>query len=76
MLKQKTFIFDSKELGTYLSAQSKVIWNEGVINKKVDRFLKDKELVLISTNTICRGNNPPSYALVYTVIYKENEKSA
>lgn len=74
MLKQKTFIFSAYDLGTYLSAQSKVLWDEGVINKKIDRFLKDRELVSISTSTVTRGNNPPSYALIYTVIYKEKEE--
>ncbi len=73
MLKQKTFIFNVYDLGKWNSAKSQADFDEGVINRKIDGFLKDKELVSVNMTSFTRGNNPPNGALVYTVVYKEEK---
>lgn len=75
MLKQKTFIFNGGELYSvkYISSyEYKIVWNEDLINNKIDKFLKDKELVSLNTTHFCSGDNPPRHALIYTLVYKEN----
>lgn len=75
MLKQKTFIFNGGELYSVKhisSLEYKIVWNEGLINNKIDKFLKDKELVSLNTTHFYSGNNPPRHALIYTLVYKEN----
>lgn len=75
MLRQKTFIFsgyelyDVKHISSY---EDKIVWNEDLINNKIDDFLKDKELVSLNTTHFYSGNNPPRHALIYTLVYKEN----
>lgn len=75
MLKQKTFIFNGYELynvkhiSTY---EDKIVWNEDIINNKIDNFLIGKELVSLNTTHFYSGNNPPRHALIYTLVYKEN----
>lgn len=74
MLKQKTFIFngnelyDVKRISTY---EDKIVWNEDIINNKIDDFLNGKELVSLNTTHLYSGNNPPRHALIYTLVYKE-----
>ena len=74
MLKQKTFIFngnelyDVKRISTY---EGKIVWNEDIINNKIDDFLNGKELVSLNTTHLYSGNNPPRHALIYTLVYKE-----
>ena len=75
MLKQKTFIFNGYELYNIKhinSYEDKIIWNEDIINNKIDDFLKGKELVSLNTTHFYSGNNPPRHALIYTIVYKEN----
>lgn len=75
MLKQKTFIFNGNELYNVKhisSYEDKIIWNEDIINNKIDDFLKGKELVSLNTTHFYSGNNPPRHALIYTIVYKEN----
>lgn len=75
MLKQKTFIFNGGELYSVehiSSYEYRIVWNEGLINNKIDKFLKDKELVSLNTTHFFSGNNPPRHALIYTLVYKEN----
>ncbi len=75
MLKQKTFIFNGGELYSVKhisSYEDKIVWNEDLINNKIDKFLKDKELVSLNTTHFCSGNNTPRHALIYTLVYKEN----
>lgn len=74
MLKQKTFIFngyelyDVKRISTY---EDKIVWNEDIINNKIDDFLNGKELVSLNTTHLYSDNNPPRHALIYTLVYKE-----
>lgn len=71
MLKQKTFIFNGGELYSVKhisSYEDKIVWNEDLINNKIDKFLKDKELVSLNTTHFCSGNNPPRHALLYPLI--------
>lgn len=44
------------------------------VNDKINRFLKGKELVSCQMESICRGNNPPSYGLVVKVSYIDKEE--
>lgn len=75
MLKQKTFIFNGYELGMYNREKEQVDFDGDIINRKIDRFLKDKELVSISTACFSRGNNPPNAGIIYTIVYKEVENA-
>ena len=74
MLRQKTFIFSGYELydvvhvSTY---EDRIVWNEDIINNKIDNFLNGKELVSLNTTYFCGGNNTPIHALIYTIVYKE-----
>lgn len=75
MLKQKTFIFNGYELynvNRISSYEDKIVWNEDLINNKIDNFLIGKELVSLNTTHFQSGNNPPRHALIYTLVYKEN----
>lgn len=75
MLKQKTFIFNGYELYNVKhisSYEDKIVWNEDLINNKIDNFLIGKELVSLNTTHFQSGNNPPRHALIYTLVYKEN----
>ena len=71
MIKQKTFIFNCYDLGNYDDSLEKIDFNVDVVNTTIDNFIKDKNVVAINTITFVRGNNPPTSALVYIVIYKE-----
>ena len=52
MLRQKTFIFNGGELydvKRISSYEDKTVWNEDIINNKIDDFLNGKELVSLNT---------------------------
>jgi primosomal protein N' len=70
MVKVKTFIFSTMKLGVY-NGHFDVAWDSDCIDSIVNEFLQGKELIAINTESIARGNNPPCYALVYTITYKE-----
>lgn len=69
-MKQKTFIFSAYDCSDWNEETRSVNWNAAKINKKIDDFIKDKDVISIKTSMICRGNNPCSYAIVYVVLYK------
>lgn len=68
-MKQKTFIFNAYNLGTFNKDTYEVNWDATSANIVIDEFIKDKDVISISTNCICRGNNPPNYGLVYVIVY-------
>lgn len=69
-IKQKTFIFSAYDCGAWNKETDRVDWSAVKVNKEIDDFIIDKDIVSIKTSMLCRGNNPCNYAIVYVVLYK------
>lgn len=75
-LKNKFFCFGTDTFRTGLYSDPNNGWDKQMkeVNKTMDRFLQGKELVACQMESICRGNNPPTYGLVVRVSYMDNEE--
>lgn len=70
MVRVKTFMFSTMKLSVW-DGHFDAKWDSDCIDSVINEFLQGKELIAINTEFITRGNNPPCYALVYTITYKE-----
>lgn len=83
-MKVKTFMFEACQFMAYtgekviskgLNYTNKVYYefDEKVIDKKINSFIKDKKIISIQQNSFIQGNCPPTPILVYTICYEEEK---
>lgn len=86
-MKIKTFSFEDNSIFRYNNNYGEemdfrkpkgeyyYIKNIKLIDETINNFINNNniEVIDIKTNSIVKGNNPPTSILVYTIMYKESE---
>ena len=68
-MKVKTFIFNTRDITVFNKVKDGYDVNSSSIDKKINDFCKDKDVVSVQQTSFTRGNNPPTDFLVCTVAY-------
>ena len=76
-MEMKSFMFPAHKVNPYVRAYDDYACSEGScpeelmkMDKIVNDFCKGRQIVSIQKTSHCQGNNPPTYFIDITVLYK------